>query len=113
MRTVEHRGIFVADDWLRDVAGAHRTTVARWRQAQRLPRAVSVLIRVMHDGELELVHPAWAGFKLDRRTGELVTPEAWPCTPGDLLAIKYRMAQVRALERELAIARSLRIRSVA
>lgn len=98
----EHRGIYVPDDWLRDVAGAHRTTVARWRTEQRLPRAVSLLIRVMHDGELGLVHDAWSGFKLDRRRGVMWTPEDWPCRPGDVLAIKYRMAQVRALERELA-----------
>jgi hypothetical protein len=95
---VEHRGIHVPDDWLRDVAGAHRTTVARWRAEQKLPRAVSLLVRVMHHGELELVHDAWKGFRLDRRTGTLWTPDNWPCEPGDVLAIKYRVAQVRALE---------------
>src|SRR5262245_5185868 len=99
---IEHRGIFVTDDWLRDVAGVHRTTVKRWRQAQRLPKPMSLLVRIAHHGELELVHPAWKGFRLDARTGALWTPEDWPCAPGDLLAIKYRAAQVRALERELA-----------
>jgi hypothetical protein len=102
MRTVEHRGIHVPDEWLTDVAGAHRTTVARWRAAQRLPRAVSLLVRVMHHGELELVHDAWKGFRLERRTGVLWTPDNWPCGPGDVLAIKYRIAQLRALELELA-----------
>jgi hypothetical protein len=43
----------------------------------------------------------------------LWTPEAWPCTPGDVLAIKYRAAQVRALERELAGAVRSPARSVA
>jgi len=99
---VEHHGIHVHDDWLRDVAGAHRTTVARWRAEQRLPRAVSLLIRVMHHGELELVHDAWRGYQLDRRDGTLWTPTGWPCRPTDLAAIQYRMAQVRALEHELA-----------
>lgn len=98
---LEHRGIYVPDDWLRDVAGAHRTTVARWRAEQRLPRAVSLLVRVMHDGELELIHDAWRGYRLDRRNGTLWTPTAWPCAPGDIAAIQYRLAQVRALELEL------------
>jgi hypothetical protein len=97
----EHHGIYVPDDWLVDVGGVHRTTVARWRRAQRLPRAVALLLSVMHDGELELVDERWRGFRLDRRSGTLWTPEGWPCTPGDVLAIRYRQAQVRALEREL------------
>lgn len=102
MRTVEHPGIYVPDEWLRDVAGAHRTTIARWRREQRLPRPVSLLVRVMHDGELELVHEAFRGFRLDPRAGVLWTPEDYPLSPGDLLAIKYRAAQLRALEREIA-----------
>lgn len=92
----------MTDDWLRDVAGAHRTTVARWRAAQRLPKAVSLLVRIMHHGELELVHDAWQGFRLDERTGTLWTPEGWPCSPGDILAIRYRIEQLLELERELA-----------
>lgn len=99
----EHRGIFVSDEWLRDVAGVHRTTVTRWRTEQRLPRSVSLLVRTMHDGELELVHDAWAGYRLDRKTGVLWTPEGWPCRPGDVLAIKYRAAQLRELERTLSL----------
>ena len=102
---VEHRGIYVPDAWLCDVAGAHRTTIARWRAAQRLPRAVSLLARVMHDGELELVHDAWSGFRLDRRDGTLWTPGNWPCRPGDVLAIQYRAAQLPELELELATRR--------
>jgi hypothetical protein len=98
----EHRGIHVPDDWLRDVAGVHRTTVARWRAEQRLPRAVSLLVRVMHHGELELVHELWRDYRLDRRTGTLWTPSGWPCAPADVLAIQYRAAHVRALEAELA-----------
>lgn len=101
MRLEPHAGLYVPDDWLADVAGAHRTTIARWRSSQRLPRAVSLLTRVMHDGELELVHDAWTGFRLDRRSGTLWTPEGWPCAPGDVLAIRYRQAHVRALELEL------------
>lgn len=100
---LEHHGIHVPDEWLRDVAGAHRTTVARWHAEQRLPRAVSLLVRVMHHGELELVHDVWKGFRLDRRSGRLWTPEDYPITPGDVLAIKYRAAQLRELERRLSL----------
>lgn len=103
---LEHRGIHVPDDWLRDVAGVHRTTVSRWRAEQRLPRAVSLLVRVMHHGELELVHDAWRGYRLDRRDGTLWTPASWPCRSADVAAIQYRLAHVRALE--LALAQSSR-----
>ncbi len=101
MRLEPHAGIHVPDDWLVDVAGVHRTTVARWRARQELPRAMSLLVRVMHHGELELVDERWAGFRLDNRRGMLWTPEGFPCAPGDLLAIRYRQAHVRALELEL------------
>ena len=113
MSTVEHRGIYVPDEFLREIAGAHRTTIARWRAEQRLPRPVSLLVRVVHHGELELVHDTWRGFRLDHRTGTLWTPEGWACTPGDVLAIKYRVAQVRALERELAAPGRSRVLSAA
>jgi hypothetical protein len=103
MPTVQHPGIYVPDAWLREVAGVHRTTIARWRDRQELPLAVSLLIRVMYYGELELVHEAWKDFRLDPRAGVLYTPEAWPCRPGDLLAIKYRAAQLRELEHELGL----------
>jgi len=108
MTTVSHRGLYVPDAWLSDVAGVHRTTIARWRRAQAVPRAVSLLIRVMHDGELGLVHEAWTDFKLDRRCGSLWTPESYPCRAADLLSIRYRTDQLRALEHELAIARAAR-----
>lgn len=109
----EQRGIYASTEWLASVAGVHRTTAERWLASQRLPRAVGLLIRVVLEGELELVHPDWEGFRLDR-WGKLWTPEGWPCSPGDLRAIRYRVAQVRELERELAIARDVRlIRSVA
>jgi hypothetical protein len=114
MRLVPQRGIFATPEWLAEISGAHRTTVERWRSSQQLPKAVSLLARIMLEGELALVHPDWAGFRLDRRDGALWTPEQWPARPGDLLAIKYRMAQVRELERELELARAVRsIRSAA
>jgi hypothetical protein len=95
-------GLHVTDEWLCDVAGAHRTTVARWRAEQRVPRAIALLVRVMHHGELELIHAAWRDYRLDRRDGTLWTPAAWPARPSDVDAIQYRLAQVRALELELA-----------
>jgi hypothetical protein len=102
MRLQPHAGIHAPDEWLQAVAGVHRTTVARWRARQELPLAVSLLLRVMYYGELELVHEAWKDFRLDPRSGVLVTPEAWPCRPGDVLAIKYRAAQLEALERRFS-----------
>jgi hypothetical protein len=103
MSKVAHPGIFAPDEWLCAIAGVHRTTVARWRARQELPAAVSRLLRIALEGELELVHERWKGFRLDPRDGTLWTPEAWPCTPGDVLAIKYRAAQLLELERELGL----------
>ncbi|HZF29682.1 MAG TPA: hypothetical protein VE907_11215 [Gammaproteobacteria bacterium] len=109
MRLTPHAGIFASADWLAEISGAHRTTVERWQRTQRLPRAVALLIRIMLEGELELVHPDWAGFRLDRRDGTLWTPEAWPARPADVTGIKHRMAQIGELERELGRARSVAI----
>jgi hypothetical protein len=107
MRLEPHTGIYAPDEWLCEVAGVHRTTVARWRARKALPLAVMLLLRVMYYGELELVNESWKGFRLDPRSGVLWTPENWPCTPGDLLAIKYRAAQVQELERRLSAALGL------
>lgn len=111
MRLVEQHGIYASTEWLAELAGVHRTTAERWKRSQRLPKPISTLMRVMLDGELELVHSDWSGWRLDRRTGVLYTPDGWPCRPSDILAIRYRLAQVRALERELAAARA-RLRDV-
>lgn len=97
---LEQRGIYISTADLCELTGAHRTTVERWKREQRLPRAVSSLVQIAHDGQLELVHDAWRGFRLDRRSGVLWTPDDWPCRPGDIMAIRYRMAQLRALEAE-------------
>lgn len=108
VRLEQQHGIHASDDWLAGKTGAHRTTVARWRRTQRLPRSVALLIRLMRFGELELVHPDWRGWTLDPRSGTLYTPAGEPLKPQDLLAIHYRRAQVDTLERELAELRTVK-----
>lgn len=94
--------MFATDEWIAARTGAHRTTIARWRATRSFPAALVQLAELELHGRVELVHAAWTGFRLDSRDGTLWTPGNWPCRPGDILAIQYRQAQVRALERELA-----------
>jgi hypothetical protein len=106
MRLEPQQGIYATTEWLADVSGAHRTTVERWKRSQQLPRPVALLLRIMQYGELELVHPVWHQWRVDRRTGELWMPAGrWSFTPGTLLAVPYRMQQIDALERELLATR--------
>ncbi len=97
--------MFATDDWIHARTGAHRTTIARWRASRQYPPALTRLAELELEGYLERIHAAWTGFRLDRRDGTLWTPENWPCRPGDILSIKYRLAHVRALEHELLEAR--------
>lgn len=102
MQLSEQHGIFATTDRLTEIAGVHRTTAERWKRAQRIPRSVQLLLRLMLEGELELLHPAWTGWRLDVRSGEIYTPDGWPCRPSDILGIRYRVSQIHALELELA-----------
>ena len=94
--------MFATDEWIAARTGAHRTTIARWRESRAFPSALVQLAELELYGRVELIHAAWAGFRLDARDGTLWTPENWPCRPGDVLAIKYRLAHVQELERRLA-----------
>lgn len=49
---------------------------------------------------LDEVHDAWAGWIINTRDGELVSPEGVCVTMGQIRALPYLYAQIRAL-REL------------
>ncbi len=64
--------------------GVSRRTLERWKRSRRVPRWAVILIRLL-DGELEAIDPAFAGWII--RRGELVSPENWCFTPGEIRSI--------------------------
>jgi hypothetical protein len=94
----------VTDDWLRERAAVHRSTVARWRAQRQFPPALVRLAALELEGRLELIHAAWAGFSIDARSGELVMPGGERYRAGEILALPIRAQQLRELERRLSAA---------
>jgi len=79
-------------------------TARRWRrQASCPPPAALILLELVHHGDLGAVDPAWSGWIL--RKGQLISPENWIATPGDVRAMQLKSAQVSALQRDLFAAR--------
>ena len=103
---------FFTDTWVAAATGMHRTTVSRWRRRRSFPPIVRRLARLELDGELGAIHAAWTGWRLDRKAGELVTPDGWTFTPGEIRAYPLRLQEARALRRELDTMRSARRRGI-
>jgi transcriptional regulator with XRE-family HTH domain len=85
---------------LAELCKVSQTTASRWRRLRRVPEIHSRLLRILLAGELGSLAPAWSGFTL--RDGQLITPEGWTISPGEICAIPFRIQQLRALEIELA-----------
>jgi hypothetical protein len=78
-----------------DTCGVDLTTARRWkRRAQRPPPWAFPLLM----GDLGFFDPAWKGWRLVR--GELVSPENWRITLGDVLAQRLVAAQIAAYQTE-------------
>lgn len=77
--------------------GVHQDTARRYKRTGKMPRAIAELLTLRLEGELELLDPAWRGFRLVR--GELWTPANWPIAPGEILALPFRYQQIAARER--------------
>lgn len=93
--------MFATDAWLIERSGVHRATVARWRARREFPPALVRLAELELEGQLALIHPAWAGFAIDPRTGELVMPGGERYRAGELLAIPLRTQHLQELQRVL------------
>ncbi len=96
--------MFVTDEWLKERANVHRSTVARWRAQGRFPAPIERLAQIELEGRLELVHAHWDGWKINARTGELVAPGGMTYTPAELLAVPIRFQLMRELERRVTAA---------
>lgn len=95
--------MFATDDWLIERARVHRSTVARWRARRVFPAALQRLVELELEGRLELIHDAWTGFKIDARTGELVTPGGLRYRAGEILALPIRAQLLHELERRVRV----------
>lgn len=71
------------------------TTARRWKRgAQRPPNWALCLLT----GDLSFFDPKWKGWRLIR--GDLVSPENWVITLGDVLAQRLVAAQIAAYQIE-------------
>ncbi len=80
---------------------SHKRTVERWLQRRKIPETPLRLLQIIQSGHLHLIHDSWDGWRICSRTGQLWTPAGDKIHPADLLAMKYRMHQIRALRTEL------------
>lgn len=85
---------------LAELAHVSIDTARRWRREAHLPAPARVLIELVRFGELGAIAPAWRGFTL--KANRLWTPHGFAVAPGEICALPYRFAQIRALERALA-----------
>lgn len=78
------------------LTGAHASTARRWKRAARVPAWLVLLVGVVWRGELDAISPAWRGWRLVR--GELVSPEGWTATPGEVCALPLMRGQIAAYQ---------------
>lgn len=81
--------------------GVHRTTVTRWIVRRQLPTAVYQLLKILQKGDLGVMHDAWAGWSVDTKRGDLVTPVGECIRPGHVLSLPYRLHQLGTVQRQL------------
>ena len=90
---------FFTDTWVMERTGKHRTTVYRWRQDGRFPPELERLAELELEGQLALIHDKWQGWKIDPRTGELVTPGGDRFMPAELVALPVQYQRLTELTR--------------
>lgn len=73
-------------------AGVSLVTLRRWKRTGRLPAWARILIALL-SGELDLVDKAFRGWII--RRGELVSPEGWCFTPGEIRSIPLLYGVIR------------------
>lgn len=85
---------------LAEACGVSPDTARRWKRQGRIPPLPSRLADLAISGQLGTLGPSWSGFIFGKK--EIWTPHGFSVSPGEICAIPYRRAQIRALERELA-----------
>lgn len=71
------------------------TTARRWKRGARCPPSSALMLLSRDLGYLD---PRWAGWTI--RSGDIVSPEGWRASPGDVLSIQLTQAQLSAYRTE-------------
>jgi hypothetical protein len=68
-------------------------TARRWKRgATRPPETAKMIL----SADLGVFDPAFTGWKL--RDGQLISPEGWSASPGDILALPLMRAQIASYQ---------------
>lgn len=86
-----------------DLTGCHAATARRWRVNGTLPPPVGRLLRILANRLLG--SPGWLGWQIIN--GELVSPENWRYSAGEVLALTFLRAQLANSETQLRTMRGL------
>ena len=75
--------------------GVNVATARRWKRgASQMSKAAAMIL----SGDLGIFDPPWRGWVL--RRGNLISPEGWQATPGDVLSIQLVQGQLAAYRAE-------------
>lgn len=74
-------------------------TARRWKKSGRVPGPHARVLELLIAGHLGALGSTWSGWSV--RGADLVTPEGWRVSPGEIRAIPYRDELVRELRRAL------------
>jgi hypothetical protein len=77
------------------ICGVDITTARRWKRGAQCPPDWALCLLT---GDLGFFDPKWTGWRLIR--GDLVSPENWIITLGDVLAQRLVAAQIAAYQTE-------------
>lgn len=77
---------------LATITGAHEDTARRWKRASRVPKWLLRLVALVAHGELGEIDEHWRGWRVVR--GQIVSPEGWTATPGDIRALPLMRQQI-------------------
>lgn len=72
-------------------AGVSVVTLRRWERTKHMPRWARILVALLL-GELDAIDAAFKGWII--RHGELVSPEGWRFTPGEIRTIPLLYGQL-------------------
>jgi hypothetical protein len=77
------------------ICGVSLKTAGRWKAGQTVPPKTALAVLT---GDLGYLDPAWRGWTV--HGGQLISPENWIATPGDVLSIQLTQAQLSTYRSE-------------
>jgi hypothetical protein len=85
--------------------GISLRSARRYKAAGQLPFPYAVMWAVLGCGDLGAIRPEWRGWRI--HGGQIVTPDGYGFSPGELAAVPIRYQHLAALERERSEPRQL------